>query len=90
VNISAASSHIGVPTESASTQSLNVAQRALIQAVKAVNPTELFGENHAFQYQIDRKSNTVLVRIVNKKTGELVNQIPAEYLLRLAEESKEG
>jgi uncharacterized FlaG/YvyC family protein len=90
LNISPINSHISAPTESALPQTLNVAQRALVQAVKAINPTELFGEGHAFDFVMDQKSKTMLVRIVDKKTGQIVNQIPAEYMLRLAEENKGG
>lgn len=90
MNITPVNSHISAPTESTSHQTLNVTQRALVQAVKAINPTELFGEGHAFDIVMDPKSKTMLVRIVDKKTGQILNQIPAEYMLRLAEENKGG
>jgi uncharacterized FlaG/YvyC family protein len=88
LNFSPINNHISSPTESAMPQALNVAQRALVQAVKAINPTELFGEGHAFNFVMDQKSKTLLVRIVDKKTGQIISQIPAEYMLRLAEENK--
>jgi flagellar protein FlaG len=61
-------------------------QKALIQAVKAVNASQMFGENE-LTFKIDRAAQIAVVRIVNKKTGELVQQIPTEQVLKLAEES---
>jgi uncharacterized FlaG/YvyC family protein len=61
-------------------------QKALIQAVKAVNASQMFGENE-LTFIIDRAAQIAVVRIVNKKTGELVQQIPTEQVLKLAEES---
>jgi uncharacterized FlaG/YvyC family protein len=89
LNISPIHNHISAPTESAPL-SLNVAQRALVEAVKAINPTDLFGEGHAFNFVMDQKSKTMLVRVVDKKTGQILDQIPAEYMLRLADENKGG
>ncbi|MSV35606.1 MAG: hypothetical protein EXQ47_08425 [Bryobacterales bacterium] len=62
-------------------------QRALIQAVKAVNATALFGQDHELSFVLDRNTRQVVVRVVNSDTREVVRQIPAEYILRLAEES---
>jgi uncharacterized FlaG/YvyC family protein len=31
-----------------------------------------------------------VVRLVNRKTSEVVTQVPAEYVLRLAEDRKRG
>lgn len=62
-------------------------QKALIQAVKAVNAAQLFGEENELTFRIDRAAQIAVVRIVNKKTGELVQQIPNEQVLKLAEES---
>ena len=65
-------------------------QRTLIRAVSAVNASEMFGEENEVTYQVDRKAQQVVVRIVNRKTGELVNEIPSEYVLRLAEKLNGG
>jgi hypothetical protein len=59
--------------------------RSLIRAVTAVNAADLFGPNNEVTYQVDRKAQQVVVRVVNRKTGELVNQIPPEVVLRMAE-----
>lgn len=60
-------------------------QRVLVQAVKAVNAAEAFGVENQITFAIDRKSRRVVLRIVNRETGETVGQIPAEEVLRRAE-----
>ena len=62
-------------------------QKALIQAVRAVNAAELFGQENELTFIIDRALKIAVVRIVNKKTGEVVQQIPNQQVLRMAEES---
>jgi uncharacterized FlaG/YvyC family protein len=63
-------------------------QRTLIHAVKAVNAAELFGQDNELTVVLDRGTGRAVVRIVNRETGEVVDQIPAEYILRMAEELK--
>ncbi len=65
-------------------------QRALIQAVKAVNGAEMFGQENEVTFKIDRAAGIAVVRVVNKKTGALVQQIPSEQILKMAEESNGG
>ena len=60
--------------------------RDLIQAVKALNAAASFGDNNELSFLLDRNTRLPVIRIVNRKTNELVDQIPAEYVLRLAEE----
>ncbi len=60
--------------------------RDLVQAVKALNAAASFGENNELTFLLDRNSRLPVIRIVNRKTNELVDQIPPEYVLRLAEE----
>lgn len=62
-------------------------QKALIQAVKAVNASEMFGQENELTFRVDRAAGIAVVRIVNRKTGELVQEIPNEEVLRMAEES---
>jgi uncharacterized FlaG/YvyC family protein len=76
------------PAEPAAFPSVTQAQRALIQAVKAIDPAGLFGEDNKLTFVWNPQTGRMQVRIVNSKTGEVVNQVPPEYVLRLAEESK--
>jgi uncharacterized FlaG/YvyC family protein len=60
----------------------------LVQAVRAVNAAELFGDQSELTFVIDRRTQTALVRIIDKESGEVVRQFPPEYLLALSEELK--
>ena len=64
-------------------------RRVLIQAVRAVNAAELFGQQNELSFAFNRHAQKAVVRIVDRKTRELVQQIPTEQVLRLAEELKE-
>jgi uncharacterized FlaG/YvyC family protein len=66
----------------------NEQQRSLIRAVSAVNTAQMFGSDNEVTYQMDRKANQMVLRVVNRKSGRLVNEIPPGYVLRLAEEIK--
>jgi len=61
-------------------------KKEVIEAVRAVNKAELFGQENELTYAVDRQSRKLVVRIVNKETHELVRQIPDEYVQRLASE----
>lgn len=69
-----------------STRALNDEQRTLIRAVAAVNASGTFGQDNELTYSVDRAAHIVVVRLINKSTGTVLQQIPAEYLLRMAEE----
>lgn len=58
----------------------------LVQAVRAVNASELFGDRSELTFVIDRRTKMALVRVVDKESGEVVRQFPPEYLLALSEE----
>ena len=60
----------------------------LVQAVRAVNASELFGDRSELTFVIDQRTKTALVRIVDKESGEVVRQFPPEYVLALSEELK--
>lgn len=62
--------------------------REIVKAVKAVNGTEMFGEDNQLVFRRDPETHRMVIRLVNRKTEEVLAQIPAEYLLRLAEDLK--
>jgi flagellar protein FlaG len=76
------------PAQTSTPQPVSAERRALIQAVKAVNGSELFGQDNELTFVMDRNTRRAVVRIVNRKTREVIQQIPAEYVLRMAEEYK--
>jgi uncharacterized FlaG/YvyC family protein len=87
MNISSISSIAAAVTPLAEARQPTQDQKSLIQAVKAVNASEFFGEENEVTFIIDRATRTAVVRIVNKQTGEVVQQIPNQQILKLAEES---
>ena len=59
--------------------------RDIVQAVQALNAAKSFGDNNELTFQLDRNTKLPVIRIVDRSTQEVVEQIPAEYILRLAE-----
>ena len=64
--------------------------RELVKAVKALNGAEMFGPENELRFQRDLPARRMVVRLVNRKTREVVTQVPPEYVLRLAEDRKRG
>lgn len=58
--------------------------REVIRAVRAINNAELFGEERQLRFQRDPETQRIVIRVVNRNTGEVVMQIPSEEVLRLA------
>jgi flagellar protein FlaG len=65
----------------------SASNRDVVQAVKALNGTEMFGENE-LTFQKDPQTHRMVIKIVNRHTEEVVMQIPPEYVLQLAEDLK--
>jgi uncharacterized FlaG/YvyC family protein len=63
--------------------------REVIQAVKAVNNAGLFGGQNEVSFQVDPRTRRMLVRVINRKTKEVVDEYPPEYILSLYESLKE-
>ncbi|HUS07005.1 MAG TPA: flagellar protein FlaG [Bryobacteraceae bacterium] len=63
-------------------------EREIIQAVKALNRVELFGDQNELTYVLDPDLHRPVLRIVDRITSEVVRQIPADYVLQLARRLK--
>ena len=63
--------------------------RQVVQAVKALNKSEMFGSDNGLEFQRDPESKRWVVKVVNRTTGDVVSQIPPEYVVRLADDLKE-
>jgi flagellar protein FlaG len=61
-------------------------KRELIQAVKAANQSEAFGNQNELTFVLDRATKQAIMRVVDRETGQVIRQIPQEYVLRLAED----
>ena len=67
-------------------QELATERRELVKAIKAINATEFFGENYELTFVLDRETHRPLMRIVDRQTREVIQQLPPEYTVRLAQE----
>jgi flagellar protein FlaG len=77
---------VAAPTPSAGAE--NPAQnRELVKAVKAVNGAELLGSNNELTFAVDRLTQRTVIRLVDRETRAVVRQIPAESVLRMAEDA---
>jgi flagellar protein FlaG len=65
-----------------------VDRKDIVQAVKALSEAELFGQNNELTFALDRETRKPVVRIIDRKTNEVVRQIPPESALQLAEDLK--
>jgi flagellar protein FlaG len=74
------------PGDSTSNSTSN---RDVVQAVKALNGSEMFGENE-LTFQKDPQTHRMVIKIINRNTQEVVEQIPPEYVLALAEDLKQN
>jgi flagellar protein FlaG len=64
--------------------------REIVRAVKALNGTEMFGDENELTFQRDSVSHRMVVRVVNRNTREVISQIPPEYVLQLAQDLPNG
>jgi uncharacterized FlaG/YvyC family protein len=56
--------------------------------VEAIN-VQLESMNTSIQFSVDKGSNDIVIKIVDKSNGEIIGQIPSEELLRLRENMTE-
>ena len=68
---------------------VQAANREVIQAVRAVNASGKLGDKNQMTFSLDRRTRRPIITIVNRDTNEVVDQIPNEQVLRLAENLKQ-
>jgi uncharacterized FlaG/YvyC family protein len=61
----------------------------LVQAVRALNAAESFGNENELTFLLDRTTRLPVIRVVNRKTKEVIDQIPQQYVLQLAADLRE-
>jgi flagellar protein FlaG len=76
-------------SDSRDSSPIQAANREVIQAVRAVNASGKLGDRNELTFTLDRRSRRPVVKIVNRETNEVVEQIPNEQVLRLAENLKQ-
>jgi flagellar protein FlaG len=91
MDISAASRATNtVATPTAGAAQVPPEQKQMVQAVKAVNKSGLFGQDNELTFQMDRQTRRPIIRLVNSRTKEVIRQIPPEYVLRMAEDFRKN
>ncbi len=60
------------------------------QAVSAINDSNIFGLDRELTFSVDRVTHQSVIRVVNKETGEMIMQLPPDYVLRMAEALQTG
>lgn len=65
-------------------------RRALIRAAGVINASGSLGTNNELVFVMDRITHKAIMRVIDRKTKEVVMQLPAEYVLRLAEDAQKA
>ena len=55
--------------------------KQLATAVRALNRSELYGQDRALQFARDPETKTWVIQVVQPSTGEVVSQIPPQTVL---------
>ena len=76
--------HVPDALDTASVEKRTTEQKSLIQAVAMVNNSGLLGQDKEMIFQTDRDTGRTVIRVVNRQTQEVVEQIPSEYVLNVA------
>lgn len=72
-----------MPVAAAISTAEQASHRQLVKAVRAVNTAELYGQDNVVTFVLD-SAGQALLRVVNRKTKEVIRQIPAEDVLSAA------
>jgi flagellar protein FlaG len=65
-----------------SSLSVNVNHQDIMYAVKQANKA-LEGTNRRFEYSIHEQTNTIVVKVIDTETNEVIREIPPEKILNL-------
>ena len=57
--------------------------RQIVTAVRGVNQSELLGEGRELAFTRDPDTHMPVIQIVERATGDVIDQIPPEVLLRM-------
>ena len=72
----------------AATPETEVPNRQLVTAVRDINKSELMGQGRQMTFARDPNTRRTIIQIVDKDTGEVVDQLPPETVLNLANRLK--
>jgi flagellar protein FlaG len=63
--------------------------RTVVAAVRALNKSQLFGDQKQMLFARDQDTQKMVIRIVERNTGEVIDQIPTEQMLRILEDLRQ-
>ena len=63
---------------------------AVVAAVRAVNKSEMLGDNRQLLFTRDQDTQAPVIQILSRSTGEVIEQIPPERVLRMMAELRAG
>jgi flagellar protein FlaG len=66
----------------------DVPVREVVAAVHEVNRSELMGEGRQLTFSRDPETRRPVIQIIDQSTGEVIDQIPSETVLQLAQQLK--
>lgn len=58
----------------------------IIRAVRQLNKAEFMGERHQLQFSRDEVTQRQVIRIVDRETGETIDEIPPQKILHMLAE----
>lgn len=67
---------------------LSVAEQAIVKAIEQVNKA-LDGPEKRFEYSVHKKTGDIIVKIIDKKTNEIIREIPPEKIVDLVAKLQE-
>ncbi len=77
------------PTGSTTDPVTSARNRSVSSAVKLLNDAAPAGSLHEFSIAIDPTTRQAVVRVVDRATNEVLEQLPSEYLLEVARQLTE-
>lgn len=66
----------------------NPTDSQIVTAVRGLNQSEFLSQNHTLTHRRDPKTGHMVIQVVERDTGDVVDQIPPEAVLRLSDEIK--
>ena len=79
-----------VATATPPTEQQVAENRRIVTAVKALNESAFLGDNNELTFGLDRETQRPIIQIIDRHTREVIDQIPPEYVLRIAEDLRLG
>lgn len=61
---------------------VNIGQEDIMQAVRQANKA-LEGTNRRFEYSVHQQTNTIVIKVIDTETNEVIREIPPEKILNL-------